>query len=143
MTQAEVDKLLKLSVEAEISRVSNYPPHVESSIEIRIAAISRLAAYNLGAAFHPTALDFFARTEVSDARRRCLDGDPQLLEMHRVVSMLYVWAYSRGRVEYEFTLHKPGELRAIVAEWGLDFDRCPKGPGCDDPSTPWGFARIP
>lgn len=141
LTQAEVDRLPK-SVEEEISRVSNYPPHVEAPIEIRIAAISRLAAYNLGAAYHNASLDFFARTEVSDDRRRCLDGDPELLELHRVVSMLFVWAYSRGRVEYEFTLHKPEELRAIVGEWGLDFDRCPSGPGCDDISTPWGFARV-
>lgn len=108
----------------------------ETPIQFRLTQYSVMTIYGAAAAFEENALEMLGRQDLSEDRRRCPSTDPELLAKHRRVTLAY--AVSWGILQFfpEFT----PQISAMLSEWGLDFNRCPDGPGCSSLSTSWGLA---
>lgn len=92
--------------------------------------------YSAAAAFEVTALEFFGRIAETTSRRRCASSGAYDFDLHRRVTLAYACAWGMTT----FTAEIKADVTAKLAEWGLDYERCPGGPGCDTTDTPWGLA---
>ena len=114
----------------------------ETPIQGRLALRVTLPLATMAAAYHPSALDAFARESMSAARRRCgstvdyAAGDA--LFVHRQVALAYTLAFT---VDTVFPEANKGLLSSILTSWGLDMSICDTA-NCSDVSTPWGLART-
>ena len=106
----------------------------ETPILFRILLAAVTPVYGAAAAFHPTALEIFGRTAVSQQRRRCQQAIN--IDQHRALTIAYtvVWSFET----FIPTVKTP--LRTLAATWNLDLTVCDRL-DCTDISTPWGLAK--
>lgn len=114
----------------------------ESPIALRQTHLLISGVYSAAAAFHPTALDRFARIAESAARRRCAPTNPEeeeFFELHRAISLAFAFS-SLIQLTTPPTIKE--DIRNLMSSWGLQEDICPGSPGCDTADTPWGLAQA-
>ena len=109
----------------------------ETPIQLRVALGHNYALYNAAAAFHDTALEFFGRKDVSEARRRCREGT-EYFEEHRAMTAAYSYFWHTSYM----SPHNAKKIKeAAQSVWQLDVNICEKQ-DCTDIATPWGLASI-
>eukprot|EP00656_Telonema_subtile_P055115 TRINITY_DN843_c0_g1_i2.p1 TRINITY_DN843_c0_g1~~TRINITY_DN843_c0_g1_i2.p1 ORF type:complete len:575 (+),score=126.58 TRINITY_DN843_c0_g1_i2:149-1873(+) len=114
----------------------------ETPIQFRLIQLANMALYSTAAAFHPTALDHFARVAESDARRRCApDANDavavELNEVHNDLTLAYSQYFTSSRL---FTAEQIAPLKTLLVDvWNVDVTKCDIEVDCDDTSTAWGL----
>jgi hypothetical protein len=108
----------------------------ETPIQFRLIMLESAVSFSAMAMFEEKALDFFARVDVSNQRRRCSEGiDPDLFALQRRVSFVYSVYY--GFIE--FSKESAEGATKLMLEWGLDPFICDAPNTCDSTDTPWGL----
>ena len=119
----------------------------ETPIQIRVLAYEAISAYNLLSHYDDVALEFWAREDVANLRRRCNDDDTDsdLFELHKSVAFGYLGCWLIPILLPEVL----DDAIEILESNGLDSGICDDG-ACDgvlgdDPdldllATPWGLA---
>lgn len=116
--------------------LSRHLDGAETAIRFHRTLLATIPAFNAAAAFHASSLDFFGRETLSEQRRRCLDGERAVTELHRRATLAYALA---GAVEAAAP-DAAAEVSRTLFSWGLPH-RCPGSEGCATSSTPWGMGH--
>ena len=122
----------------------------ETPIGFRVVQLINLGVWNTAAAFHPTSLDYFARVDISNERRRCsVDPDDAAAVAMNTLQRKVTLAYA---FKFGVEAFLPAIIDIIdskLVEFGLDPNICSSNHGIggsdesdclNDITTPWGLA---
>ena len=114
----------------------------ETPIGIRASLYISLAIYNVLSYYDDTAIEFWARKDIMDSRRRCNynnTNSSELFEYHRSIAMGYTMVWT---IPY-FLDEGSNTSINLLTGFGLDYDICDHYiDSCNDISTPWGIANA-
>ena len=130
---------------ASIGAIGGINNFLETPVLARVTMYDAISFYSTAAAFEENSLEFFARQDISDERRRCQPSDTtnttqtDLFTLHRSVALAYtVYFINYFRYPDANTLYYNNYMIGI----GLDPFICDNN-SCDgDISTPWGLAYV-
>ena len=134
----------------------------ETAVSIQLATYGTITYYNVLSYYQVTAVEFFGRRDISQARRFCQPDETDsnqtdLFNLHQLVALAYVIYYQfRDRYPsavdfYKENFMSPRGLNATLCDEfkyssdsgnGNNNESYIDAFGCLDSSTPWGLANI-